>query len=322
MALPTPPRLVAHALRRRIAVVVAALLAAQGAMAVVAACDSSTPRDPIDVDADVDGAVTPDGGREGAAPSEASVDAGGNCSAVKGPCDIVRQDCPNDAKGKRQECVVGGPSGAPVTECVAEQVSQQLPKGRACCPGTAADPGNPCLPGLSCVGQPCTDGGAPTGRCSPACCEGDDKACGNSDPEGISGACNLVLVDSQSTELHAVCSWRERCKPFKVEPCRTGQICIVEDKIGTASCVSSMGKTNRQSCTFANECADGLICSGSGDAGLCRTLCLTPGSTHPFDASVEEGGAGRGGCPAGEQCRITFSNLPPWLSGCALPDGG
>ncbi len=129
---------------------------------------------------------------------------------------------------------------------------------------------HPCLPGLTCVGNPCVDGGPQTGRCSPACCDGDNAACGKSDPEGISGACDLTLVDSTSkTELFHVCTYRERCKPFQQESCKAGQICLMEDKAGTASCLGGGGKTNRQSCTFANECADGYVCAGAGDAGIC-----------------------------------------------------
>ena len=302
--------------RRLFAPLLAAFLAADAAIA-VAACSTASP------DAD-----TPDATAESAAPDaakdapivppeEGGKDGGGNCTPVRGPCDLVRQDCPDD-KGKKQECVT---SGTTTTVCVPVQASQQLPIGRACCPNNAT--GNPCLPGLTCVGNACEDGGPVTGRCSPTCCEGDDQACGKSDPEGISGACDLTLVDSVSNkELHQVCTYRERCKPFKQEPCKAGQICLTEDKLGTASCLDSFGKTNRQSCTFANECADGLICAGGGDAGMCRTVCLLPNTVSPFDAGIEDAGPGRGGCPVNEGCRLSFTNLPSWFGACAYPDGG
>lgn len=309
----------ARAARRPLVLIAAAVVAAEAGVT-VAGCDSTTPEaegtdaateSSAQADAQKDGPVTTtDGGRDVT-----------TCDMpVKGDCDLILQNCPNDSKGKQQECIVGGTASAPKTECVPVQPTQQLPMGRGCCPNNAE--GNPCLPGLTCVGRPCEDGGPVTGRCSPACCKGNDQACGASDPEGISGACDLTLVAEGDKPLHDVCSYRERCKPFKVEPCKPGQICLVEDKLGTASCLSSFGKTNRQPCTFANECADGLICTGSGDAGMCRTLCLTPSSTHPFDASVEEGGPGRGGCPVGEECRIGFADLPAWLSACSYPDGG
>lgn len=304
-------------LRRRGGVILVAFLAADGAIA-VAACSSSSP-DPDGVDATTGNPGTDAGKDAPVTPTEAGgKDGGGHCTPIKGPCDVVLQDCPDD-KGKKQECVA---SGSTTTECVPVQGSQQLGKGRACCSNNPT--GNPCLPGLTCVGNPCVDGGPQTGRCSPACCDGDNAACGKSDPEGISGACDLTLVDSTSkTELFHVCTYRERCKPFQQESCKAGQICLMEDKAGTASCLGGGGKTNRQSCTFANECADGYVCAGAGDAGICRTVCLLPNTVSPFDAGLEEAGALKGGCPASESCLLSFTNLPAWYGACAYTaDGG
>ena len=298
--------------RRRGALLIAAFLAADAGFA-IAACSSSSPDDPAAADGSTESAagdaakdspiVKPDGGG-----SEGGV---GNCSPANTKCDLVLQDCP-----AQQECVVSSSNG---TECRAVEASQQLPLGRACCPGTSS---NPCLPGLSCVGQPCTDAGTTTARCSPACCKGNDQACGKSDPEGISGACDLTLVDTTtSTPLHDVCTYRTRCKPFKAEPCKAGETCLVEDKAGTATCIDSFGKTNRQSCSFANEGADGFIGLGGADAGPCHTVCLLPGAVHPFDASVEMGGPGLGGCPASETCDLRITDRPDWFAACSL-DGG
>jgi hypothetical protein len=244
----------------------------------------------------------------------------GGCTQVKGPCDLVLQDCPDDAKGAKQECVVARSQGSDqlTTQCVPVQPSQQLPIGRGCCPG--AD--NPCLPGLSCVGDPCVDGGPVLGRCTPACCDGDHGSCGQSDPEGIGGQCDLTLFIEEA-EVHRVCSYRERCKPFGIEACKPSQLCIVEDKVGTAGCIASNGIGLRKPCKFANDCADGLICSGPADAGICRMFCLTPNSNPPFDASAATGQPGRGGCPPNETCTgPSFQNLPDWLQLCELPDGG
>ena len=65
------------------------------------------------------------------------------------------------------------------------------------------------------------------------------------------------------------------------------------------------------------------IAENLGVAGsTCHTVCLLPGSTNPFDASVEEGGPGKGGCPVGEKCDISnFKDLPSWFALCSL-DGG
>ena len=257
-------------------------------------------------DAKSDGSITP-------------TKEGGNCSEVKGECDIVLQECPNDSKGGKQECVVTGSGTNLATKCVPVQSSQQLPMGSACCPGNS----NPCLPGLSCVGDECSDGGPKTGRCTPACCKGDDQSCGSSQPEGISGTCDITLF-SNDKELHYVCSYRERCKPFGQEKCGANKVCIIEDKVGTAGCISSNNKPLGAPCKFGNDCADGLTCLNlqGSDGGVCRMECLTPGAVHPFDAGVEDGGPFRGGCNPNEACNIgPFQDLPPWLSFCRI-DGG
>lgn len=308
-------------LRRR-AIVVAFGAASVNAAMVVVACSSSGDAAGTDQDASVEGGASLPDARTDAPTTKPDSGKTGNCTAVKGPCDLVVQDCPNDAKGNAQECVVTGSGTSYTTTCVPVQASQTLPMGRACCPPTQDAPQNPCLPGLTCVGQPCQDGGPPTGRCTPACCKGDDQSCGKSDPEGIAGACDIALFDTKTdTELHNVCSYRERCKPFGVEPCKPGQLCLVEDKLGSASCLTSFGKQNGEPCKFANDCADGLICVGSGDAGACRWMCVTPNSIPPFDASADDP-VGHGGCPAGEGCNITFDKdtAPGWLSACS--DGG
>lgn len=277
-----------------------------------AAAEDGSPSDGRDTgifDAGTDSAADPH--------PEAGKDAGGRCTPVRGPCDLVLQDCPDD-RGVRQECVT---SGTTTTACQPVQASQHLPTGRACCPNSAG--GNPCLPGLTCVGMPCTDGGPVTGRCSPACCEGDDQACGRSDPEGISGACDLTLVDpDHDIPLHSVCTYRERCKFFGVEPCSEGRVCLLDDETVTSSCVDSFGKGNRESCTFANECADGYVCVGTDDASTCRTVCLRPDAGGPYDASLTEGGPGQGGCPTNEVCNISLTGSPAWFGACAYRDGG
>lgn len=296
------------------------VLVTGNAGALVAACSSSAP-DPEDVaDATSERASATDAptGSDGRVPLDAARE-GGHCTVVMGPCDLVLQDCPVDDAGAKQECVT---SGTTSTMCVPLQASQQRPAGRECCSNNAA--GNPCLPGLTCVGNPCEDGGPITGRCSPACCTGDDQACGKSDPEGISGACDLTLVDHDTNApLHQVCTYRQRCKPFQQEPCKAGETCLVEDKVGTASCLNSFGKLNREPCSFANDCADGHVCAGFGDASVCHVICLLPNTVSPFDAAIEEAGSGKGGCPKTESCRITFGNdSPSWFGACGYPDGG
>src|SRR5439155_15632018 len=126
-----------------------------------------------------------------------------------------------------QECVI---VNGPATKCLPIEPSEQLEMGSACCPPSSAAPGNPCLPGLFCIGNACTDGGPKTGRCSPGCCKGDDVECGKSKPEGISGACDLTIVDDKGKELYQTCSYQKRCIPFGIEPCQAGEICLITDK--------------------------------------------------------------------------------------------
>lgn len=298
---------------------VAAVLTSLNAAALFVACDdgSSIPEQDAGTEAAVDGRSSDAKVDSASTPEAGGGKDGGNCTPVKGPCDLVLQDCP-DVNGKKHECIVNRVSGNLTTQCVPVQPSQQLPMGRSCCPGQE----NPCLPGLTCVGEPCVDSGAVTARCTPTCCEGDNASCGQSDPEGIGGQCDLTLF-SDETPIHHVCSYRERCKPFGVEPCKPNQACILEDKIGSASCIASNGIKLRQPCRFGNDCEDGLICLRDGDAGTCRMLCLTPNSNPSFDASAADGAPGHGGCPANEVCEgPTFAQLPDWVQLCVLPDGG
>lgn len=297
--------------RRPAVLFLCALALAEGAL-IIAACSSDSRNgtdDPTDGaaeagsdDATTDkdsGDETPDGGRDG-----------GHCSGVTGSCDIVLQDCPSGT-----ECTVASTGK---TKCTAAQASQSRQKGQSCCPGAA----NQCLPGLTCVGNTCADGGPETGRCTPACCKGDNAACGLSSPEGIAGACELGLVDGDGNELYTVCTYRPRCKPFGVEPCPSGGACEVEDTTGTSTCIQPNGKTLGDPCQFANDCVDGLACIGAADAGQCRLLCLTPNSVSPFDAGLEEAGPYKGGCSPGTTCSKGIGGVPAWLSYCTFPDGG
>lgn len=302
---------------------VAAASFASAFVLVLVACGTSATEAP-DLDA---GAVTPSeagpsdaGDAAPARPDAAPVEDASSCLTLPGECDLVLQGCPRTAEGAVQECrLVRLEDAGYGAACRPAGAGQQLPLGRACCDDGQS---NPCLPGLTCVGEACRDGAPPTGRCAPACCPGQDAKCGASEPEGIAGACDVVLTDERGDTLHRVCSYKERCKPFGVEPCKVGQGCLVEDRLGSASCVfvTGGGKRAGAACDFANECVDGTMCLG----GQCRTLCLTPNSLPPFDAGALRGGPGGGGCPAGERCDLTlpFDRFPGWISLCRFTDGG
>ncbi len=264
----------------------------------------------------------------------AAGDAGGHCTPIMGACDIVLQDCPKSKTGEAQECVVGGSGSNLVTQCAPTQASEQLPTGRACCP---SNQGNPCLPGLECIGDPCPDAGADaaaaiqTGRCSPHCCSNDQ--CGVSDPEGISGACDLTLV-SGGKDLYYVCTYKETCKPLGVQACKTAATgCIVQDKFGTGNCTPIFGTASKEHelCDGFTHCGDGMMCffkqfpdggqvflPDASAAQECLYLCHTPNSATPFDGGLLTNAPGHGGCPAAETCKdvLNKSDFPAWLSLC------
>ena len=304
----------------------------------VEACSSSSSGGFDSDDAGTDGTVNPSGNDAGAdtGPSPGvdagGGDAGGHCTPISGICDIVLQDCPKSKTGQTQECVWNGSTG---TQCVPTQASEQLPTGRACCPSQDS---NPCLPGLECVGDPCPDAGPDaaavmTGRCSPHCCSNDQ--CGVSDPEGISGSCN-VTETSGGKDLYYVCAYQDTCKPLGVQPCKSANsACVVQDKFGTGNCGPVFGTASQehQACgSVGKECVDGTMCfyrffpdggqifgPDASPADECLYLCHTPNSATPFDGGLLTNAAGHGGCPGTETCKagLDTSQFPAWLSLCA-----
>lgn len=111
---------------------------------------------------------------------------------------------------------------------------------------------------------------------------------------------------------------RSESKPASRDRCASFQ-----DKLGTAGCLPSSNVQNRQPRAFANDCADGHVCTNDGDGGACRMICLSEGGAPPLDASAATGGPGHGGCPADESCiGAHLERQPDWLQLCAYPDGG
>ena len=251
----------------------------------------------------------------------------GHCEPVQGPaCDLVLQNCPS-VNGVPQQCLLAG-DGALTTACTPVVATQHLVKGHGCCPGSNV---LQCDQGLECIGDPnasCDGGGPPPGRCTPHCCggdAGDDYLCGNSDPEGYPGHCDTVVVDGNGNPLYNACTYDLACKPFHIQSCPSGSVCEVVDTSGTAACDTiylpngGSPPTEGQFCLALNNCADGLVCLGPVDAGACYMMCLTPGSSPPFDAGALDGGPYYGGCPANEQCNIPVDGFPPWISFCGAP---
>jgi hypothetical protein len=274
--------------------------------------------------------VAPDGHADGGTDGTTSdVVLVGNCSPVNGPaCDIVKQNCPS---GK--ECVIiDAPDAAlgVTTACEPTQASEHLPVGHVCCPNPAA---NPCDKGLTCIGSDCVaDAGG--GTCSPACCAGGDGGvpsnnCGTS-PEGYLGQCDLSITEGSGSDvLYTACTYSQKCIPLDVAPCGKGYSCNVENDAGAADCIpingpdgGGTGAPPGSSCVFANYCAPGLICAGSGSSGTCLWECyVVGGAVTPFDAGLLDastGAVGHGGCPSGYTCD-GLDDAPGWLGVCIPP---
>lgn len=255
----------------------------------------------------------PDGGGE---PDSSRA---GRCTPLQGPtCDLILQDCPSG-----QQCVASlSTDGGATTACTQVSGTQSLTRGSPCCVGGGGDP---CLKGLTCVGgDSCPDAGEPPGRCSPICCGNDDAVCGN-DRDGVPGRCNLMIVGGTPTrDLYKVCSYSTVCRPLGLQPCPSGQTCLVADTSGSARCSRIFapdgggGAGHLQACGAANACADGLACLSIGDAGSrCEYLCYVQGTATPFDAGALSSQPGRGGCPANKPtCRGVPNLYPGWLGIC------
>jgi hypothetical protein len=142
-----------------------------------------------------------------------------------------------------------------------------------------------------------------------------DQPCGTSQ-DGLTGICNLTLVNQNMQPIGTVCTYSDLCKPFQVAPCQMGSACLVQDKSGQAKCtqINPMpGLDEGQACKFANECKDGMYCIGS-DGGACTWACYL--GNGPYDAGVKNM-PGYGGCPVKESCKIMITGFPPYMGACA-----
>lgn len=288
------------------------------AAAAVASC--SDRGEVVEDDASTDATTSPDtssgdAGVDGSPPLE-----GGRCSPVRGEaCDLVLQDCPSG-----EECTVGRAGDGGYTTACVNAGKGNRPLGTACCPGQQ----NQCVPGLVCVGPPCEpDASAPSGRCAPRCCPGDDNICGVSYPEGVRGTCSLTIVvpgaGDAGTPLYTACTYSQACKPFGLQACPPDHTCLLQSDQESFRCqtvFSPPGGQEGDPCTAANACSDGHACLGPPDGGSqCRMLCYKDsdgGTPPPFDAGDLQDAALKGGCVPGRSCRGVYVGAPPWLGFC------
>ncbi|MGH7280780.1 MAG: hypothetical protein ACRELY_04600, partial [Polyangiaceae bacterium] len=213
-------------------------------------------------------------------------------------------------------------------QCI-PQSTGSVPLGHECCPG---DNNGNCVSGTSCSGAPCTvtDGGPGTksGRCSPFCCPTDSAHCGESDPEGVPGVCNLSAIgtnpqDGGDLQFGMTCNYSTACKPFGVQPCPPSATCTLADDGVSFRCIglfSIPGQDAGTACNSGNACKAGLECLGPPDGGACTLMCYqadNDGGAPPFDAAALPMTPGGGGCFAGQTCAGTLIGGPGWYGFCA-----
>jgi len=183
-------------------------------------------------------------------------DAGVGTRCLAGACDLVDQNC--DA-GQKCAFLDGG------RQCVPDGT---LMEGATCANQPAS-----CAKGLACtlVGY---DGGSACARF----CRLDIDC-------GAPQRCYVTLVLPETMERPLVCAdpplvcdpLTQNC-PHPSEACYPG--------MGGPGCYPAGVRTVDIGCTYSNDCARGLACTGGGGTTACKALCSFDGGTLPCDAGV------------------------------------
>ncbi len=168
-------------------------------------------------------------------------------------CDLVLQNCPS----ADDSCVYSSSTKANV--CAKVTTGPGL-KGEPCTKNEDCDKG------LSCYDD---------GKCSPACCTGNNSVC------GAGGTCSLAITDSTDKVIYHACSYNAVCNPFKYD-CPTGQLCLFSEapstfKCSTPSSAGAVSKAPGGACTYVNDCGESQTCTqltSGGDAGSGRKCYL------------------------------------------------
>jgi hypothetical protein len=222
-------------------------------------------------------------------------DSGGKtCNAHAGDeCDMVKQDCADPTA----TCTYDGTTKHNV--CAKVATGTKL-KGEAC-----ASPAE-CDRGLFCY----------SGKCSPACCSGDDSVC------GAGGSCKLAITDDGGAVIHYACSYSPPCKPFKYD-CPSGMVCLFNDEPDVFKCslpsssTTGVGVAPGTACKYVNDCGESQSCftittpgsDSGGSTNKCYLFCwlmtpsgFTPGTMpdgrFPANGTCTVGGTNYGTCSA------------------------
>jgi hypothetical protein len=104
------------------------------------------------------------------------------------------------------------------------------------------------------------------------------------------GSCVEALDESGSSPIPGLDVCTANCDPITAAPCGPLVTCSYSTVHGELDCVASKGVLEGGNCSFANDCAPGLVCVGNA----CRRWCTPVGDTLT--------------CSAGSLC-AGFSNL-------------
>jgi len=221
---------------------------------------------------------------------------GDECDMVKQNCADATATCDYDAATKHNICRMRatGTSG----------------KSEAC--KTDVD----CDQGLFCF----------SGKCSPACCPGDNSVC------GPGGECRLNITDDMKTVIFHACVYNAPCKPFKMN-CPDTQVCTFSEEPDLFACVTptttgGLGVAPGGACEYTNDCGESQAClSPATDAGAGKGKCALFCYLTTPDGGVM-GGPAKGRFPANGTCMVAGKSYGEckgisWLGGglgvCVLP---
>ena len=191
--------------------------------------------------------------------SDGKADTGGKTSCDPHPgdeCNMVKQDCPDPT----QTCDFIATANH--NQCVKNPIGPGA-KGDACSPSSGCDRGLFCY----------------QGKCSPACCLGDDSAC------GAGGQCNLDITqpgDAGDVIIYHACTYAAACHPFKYD-CPANEDCLWDSAPDSFACAvpstpAAYSAVPNITCKYANDCGESQACfnlmgTDSGADYKCYLFC-------------------------------------------------
>jgi hypothetical protein len=196
-----------------------------------------------------------------------------------GPCDLVAQDCADEAHGCYFAETTGGDGPEPLCIGAGE--------------GEEGDPcmlANDCVAGLLCIG-PTGD----MGTCRGACCLGADDGCAS----GLECLIPISAPGASDTGVGA-CAVPDECD-LVLQDCEGAAACYPSVKEGVSVCVAGGEHGEGDPCEFANDCTGGFACTD----GECTRLC-------------DRSEGAEDGCEDGQTC-VELIGFPSTVGVCDPP---